>query len=126
MKVGVYYRGKSLIGSCVYEIVEAGNRDPQLSTIWRIAEALNITWGGSWKNNAMVARLLNPAEAEDAVAEMFSRIAGTHREPGLSKSQKALVFGAVLAVATSAAVICIVMRKKAEKSHRFGGNAPVE
>ena len=26
----------------VWSNVEAGNRDPQLSTIWRIAEALNI------------------------------------------------------------------------------------
>jgi transcriptional regulator with XRE-family HTH domain len=26
----------------IWSNVEAGNRDPQLSTIWRIAEALNI------------------------------------------------------------------------------------
>lgn len=74
--------------------------------------------------HTMLARLLNPAEAEEAVSEMYARIERRHPLPKdfpLAICISVICSAAVTAVVTWL-VTFLVMRKRAKNPHRFGGN----
>ena len=73
--------------------------------------------------HTMLARLLNPAEAEEAVTEMYARIEGRHSSPrGFPLIICISVICGAAATAIAWLAISLVIRKRSKNPHRFGGN----
>lgn len=75
----------------------------------------------------MLSRLLDPTKAPDAIAELTARAEGEYKEPEAEPDFEwtsigwAIASGAVATMATWLATY-LVMRKKAKKAPRLGGN----
>ena len=76
----------------------------------------------------MLSRLLDPAKAPDAIAELTARAEGTYVEP-TPPSYTAYIWcilgGAAVAAVTAWAITYFVMRKRAKNAYRLAGNGEI-